>query len=358
MTVDRPARIVVVGSGWRAEHFLRIARSLSDRFEVVGVVVRRESEVGRLAELGLESVTDLGRIDKFAPDFVVVASNADANADVCEELVQLGHAVLVETPPGVNDKQLGRMLRLVQEGARIQVAEQYQFQPLIAARLAVIESGRLGPISSAHISIAHGYHGVALLRAALGVGIADVEVTAHEHRSMITAGPGRAGPPTDDALQPSLQTLAIVRFGDRLGLYDWSDDQYFSWLRALRFVARGTRGELDGHVVRYLLESGEPVQQSLRRWDTGLEGNLEDPGHRGYQLGDEWVYRNRFPGVRLTDDEIAIATVLDRMWDYVSDGTAFYSVAEAAHDTRIAQAIADSAEHSKPASVVLPGGNL
>jgi predicted dehydrogenase len=348
---SRTVRIVVVGSGWRAEHFFRIARCLRDRFEIAGVVVRRESEVGRLAEQGLEAVTDLGSIDEFAPDFVVVATQADANADLCEELTQRGHAILVETPPGVNDEQLDRMLRLAQEGARIQVAEQYQFQPLIAARLAVIASGRLGAITSAHVSVAHGYHGVAMLRAALGVGVTDVGVTAHEHRSRITAGPGRAGAPTVDAVEPSIQTLAIMRFGDQLGIYDWSEDQYFSWIRTLRFVVRGTRGELDGHEVRFLLPSGEPVQQTLRRSDTGLEGNLEDPGHRGYLLGDEWIYRNRFPTARLTDDEIAIATVLDRMWDYVSGDTAFYSVAEAVHDTRIARAIADSAEHSKPVSL-------
>ena len=351
MTADRAARIVVVGSGWRAEHFLRIASSLPERFEIAGVVVRRESEVGRLAERGLEAVTDLGSIEDFAPDFVVVATQADANAELCEELVQRGHAVLVETPPGVNDEQLDRMLGLVEAGARIQVAEQYQFQPLIAARLAVIASGRLGPISSAHVSVAHGYHGVAMLRAALGVGIADVQVTAHEHHSTITAGPDRAGPPTAETLELSLQTIAMVRFGDRLGIYDWSEHQYFSWIRALRFMVRGSRGELDGHDVRYLLPSGEPVQQALRRWDTGLEGNLEDPGHRGYQLGDEWIYRNPFANARLTDDEIAIATVLDRMWNYVSDGTTFYSVAEAVHDTRIARAISDSAEHSKPVSI-------
>jgi len=343
MTGERPARLAVVGSGWRAEHFFRIVRALPDRFELAGVAVRREAEVARLAGHGIEAVTELGRLDDVEPDFVVVATPAEANVDVCEALVAGGHSILLETPPGVNDGELDRMLLLEQSGADIQVAEQYPFQPLLAARLAVISSGRLGDITSADVSVAHGYHGVALIRAALGVGIDEFEVSADEHRSSITIGPDRAGPPTEDGVKPSVRTVATITFDDQVGIHDWSDDQYFSWIRSLRFVVRGTRGELDGHEVRHLLGDGTPVQQTLRRWDAGLEGNLEAPGHRGYLLGDEWVYRNPFPTARLTDDEIAIATVLQCMSDHVMNGTPVYSLGQAVHDTRIALAITRAA---------------
>jgi predicted dehydrogenase len=343
MTGERPARIAVVGSGWRAEHFFRITGALPDRFELVGVAVRREAEAARLAEQGIEAVTELGRLDDLGADFVVVATSAEANVGVCEELAANGHSILLETPSGVNDEELDRMLLLEQGGADVQVAEQYPFQPLLAARLAVISSGRLGDITSADVSVAHGYHGVALIRAALGVGIDEFEVSAAEHHSTITIGPDRSGPPTEDGVQPSLRTLATIRFGDRVGIHDWCDDQYFSWIRSLRFVVRGTRGELDGHEVRYLLPDGTPVQQTLRRWDSGLEGNLEGPGHRGYLLGDEWVYRSPFPSAQLTDDEIAIATVLQRMSDHITDGSPVYSLEEAVHDTRIAIAITRAA---------------
>ena len=343
MTGERPARIAVVGSGWRAEHFFRITRALPDRFELAGVVVRREAEMARLAEKGIKAVTELGRLDDFEPDFVVVATPAEANAEFCEELVAYGHPILLETPPGVNDHELDRMLLLEQSGADIQVAEQYPFEPLLAARLAVISSGRLGDITSADVSVAHGYHGVALIRAALGVGIDEFEVSAHEHHSPITIGPDRAGPPTKDGVKRSLRTIATITFNDRVGIYDWSDDQYFSWIRSLRFVVRGTRGELDGHDVRYLLEDGTPVRQTLRRSDTGLEGNLEGPGHRGYLLGDEWVYRCPFPTARLTDDEIAIATVLQLMSDHTTNGSPLYSLDQAVHDTRISLAVSHAA---------------
>lgn len=335
-----PFRFAVVGSGWRAEYFFRIAAARPDRFEIPGVLVRRDAEVDRLSsEHGLAAVTDPDRIDELEPDFVVVATSATANVDVCEQLVRRGHAVLLETPAGVDDAQFDRLGALAATGARVQVAEQYQFQPLLAARLAIVRSGRLGPITSARISVAHEYHGVALLRAALGVGVGTFSVQAHVHHSSITRGPDRGGPPDIDELVPSTEVVATIDFDGRLGLYDWTDDQYFSWIRSLRFVVRGERGEIDGDTVRYLDNAGEPVEQTLHRWDTGRVGNLEAPGHRGYLLGDDWIYRNPFPTTRWSDDEIAVATLLDKMAAYVAHGTEFYALAEGVHDARVAAAI-------------------
>ncbi len=335
-----PVRFAVVGSGWRAEYFFRVAAARPDLFEIPGVLVRRDAEVDRVASAhGLSAVTDPERIDELAPDFVVVATSATTNTDVCERLARRGHAVLLETPAGVEDAQFDRLDGLAATGARVQVAEQYQFQPLLAARLAIIRSGRLGPITSARVSVAHEYHGVALLRAALGVGVGAFSAQGHAHHSSITRGPDRTGPPHVDELVPSTEVVATIDFDGRLGVYDWTDDQYFSWIRALRFVVRGERGEIDGDTVRYLDDAGDPVEQTLHRWDTGLVGNLEAPGHRGYLLGDEWVYRNPFPTTRWSDDEIAVATVLGKMAAYVAHGTEFYPLAEGVHDARVAAAI-------------------
>jgi predicted dehydrogenase len=38
--VTDPIVFGIVGSGWRAEHYLRIARELPDRFRVVGLLTR------------------------------------------------------------------------------------------------------------------------------------------------------------------------------------------------------------------------------------------------------------------------------------------------------------------------------
>ena len=342
-----PVRFGVIGSGWRAEYFFRLAADRPDLFEIPAVAVRRSTEVDRLAAtFGLRASTDAHCVDDIGLDFVVVCTSAEANVDVCDDLVGRGHAVLLETPAGTDEADFTRLTDLAESGARIQVAEQYQYQPLLSARLAVIRSGLLGPTVSARVSIAHAYHGVALIRAALGVRGTEFSVSAHAHDSSIVRGPDRAGPPATDDLVPSREVVATIALDGRLGVYDWSDDQYFSWVRGLRFTVRGERGELDGDTVRFIDAHGAPVEQTLHRVDTGLRGNLEAPGHRGYLLGDRWVYENPFPSTRWSDDEIAVATVLQRMADHVTTGTDFYPVSDGIHDARIALAIAASAESS------------
>ncbi len=77
---------------------------------------------------------------------------------------------------------------LAAAGAPIQVAEQYQFQPLLAAQLAIASSGRPGTVRDATVSVAHGCHGVDLIRRFLGVGLEAVSIAAHRFASPIVAG--------------------------------------------------------------------------------------------------------------------------------------------------------------------------
>ncbi|HEX4983174.1 MAG TPA: Gfo/Idh/MocA family oxidoreductase [Ilumatobacteraceae bacterium] len=347
-------RFAIVGAGWRSECFLRVAGALPERFECVAVVARRPAVRAEIAgRFGVLTLGSLDELDDVGADFVVTSVAAAASADVITHVAEHGHPVLAETPPGLDRTQLNALLDLVTHGAMVQVAEQYQFQPLHAARLAVIRSGSLGDITSAQLSVAHGYHGVALVRAALGCGLAPASVTTDRFDSPISVGPGRDGPPPSPAIDTSVESLSILRIGRQLGVIDWTEDQYFSWIRGLRYLVRGTRGEIDGHEVRHLVDHATPVRQTLRRWDVGHEGNLEGYSHRGYLLGDRWVYRNPFEGARLSDDEIAVASVLAGMADHVTGGPPVYSLADAAHDTLIAMAM-DEAVRTASAVTVEP----
>lgn len=337
-------RFAIVGAGWRSEFFLRVARALPERFECAAVVARRPEVRADIDErFGIVTFGELDQLDGVRSDFVVTSVPAEASADIITRLTERGHPVLAETPPGLDRSQLSALAGLVAHGAIVQVAEQYQFQPLHAARLAVIRSELLGDISSAQLSVAHGYHGVALLRAALSCGLAPASVTTDRFDAPISGGPGRGGPPASPATDTSEESLSILHIGTQLGVIDWTEDQYFSWIRGLRYLVRGTRGEIDGHEVRYLIDHETPVRQTLRRWDVGHEGNLEGYSHRGYLLGDRWVYRNPFEGARLSDDEIAVASVLAGMADHVAGGAPVYTLADAAHDTLLAMAMDEAA---------------
>ena len=52
----------------------------------------------------------------------------------------------------------------------------------------------------------------------------------------------------------------------------------------------------------------------------------------GITAADQWLYCNPFEDARLSDDEIAVATVLERKGEYVDGGNSFYSFEEGCQD--------------------------
>ncbi len=72
------------------------------------------------------------------PDYMIVSVSRKGGAarGIVEELAQLGMPVLMETPPADTLEDLIDFYKKCAT-AKIQVAEQYQFQPMIAARIAV-----------------------------------------------------------------------------------------------------------------------------------------------------------------------------------------------------------------------------
>ncbi len=343
-----PTPFAIIGGGWRAAFFLRVAAALPERFRVTGVLTRDPARRAALATgSGVQTPASLSELLRGAPSFVVVATPWPATPSFLRELTDLGMPALAETPPAPDLDGLRALAPLAVSG-RIQVAEQYRYQPLHAARLAVVRSGRLGRVSQARVSAAHGYHGVDLLRRLLDLDGEPLTITAHRFVSPIVAGPDRNGPPDQERLVESEQVVAFLDAGDRLGVYDFTPDQYFSWIRASRVLIRGERGEIADRSVRTLLDHRTPIVADLVRHDSGQEGNLEGLHHTGYTLGDEWVYRNPFAPARLADDEIAVATCLAGMADWLEGGREVCSLADAAQDHYLGLCIDQAATTGRP----------
>lgn len=324
----------IVGSGWRSEFFLRIARELPERFQVVGLVTRSE-ETGRKIE-SVWDVPTFRTVDQLVahttPKFVVVSVPRQVAPETITRLAGHGIPVLTETPPGLDVAAILPLHQLVTDGAIIQVAEQYHLSPLLRAQLTIARSGKLGDISQVMVAQCHDYHGVSIIRRALGVGFSDARISAYTFSSPLMKGPDRTGDPEHETLITANQITARFEFGDQLGVYDFAAEQYFSWIRANRLLVRGDRGEINNLEVSYLQDFRTPMFQTIRRVDTGEGGNLEGRFVRGLIAGDEWVYTNQFMPARLNDDELAIAECMVRMSDHVDGGPEFYSLAEASQD--------------------------
>ena len=343
-------RFSIVGGGWRSEFFLRIVRELGDQFEIPAMLVRNpeRAEVMR-KDWGVKTVTTIDEILADHPDFVVTSLSWDSNPVLMRELAERGMAVFSETPPAPKVNDLLGLVDLIKSGAKLQVAEQYFLQPEHAARLSVIESGVLGDVFQAQVSVCHGYHGISLLRRFLGLGYEAPRISAYRMPETVTGGPDRNGrPPTAERTDTMTQMVAHLDFGDRHGVFDFVGSMYHSYIRSHRILIRGPKGEINFDDVRYLKDFQTPIEYTFRRVEAGHTGNLDGHFLQGILAGEHWAYRNPFPFARLMDDEIAIAAMLKGMGEYVQGGPDVYSLAEACQDHYVSILMNEAADSGQP----------
>ena len=342
----------IVGTGWRSEFYLRIAAACPDRFRVVGLVTRDVARASEgYAHWGAPLFPSIdAMMAESSPLFVVVSVPWDANPTVLKVLATAGVPSLSETPPATTVAEMEELYTLVEQGAKIQVVEQFWAQPHHAARLAFAASGKLGRVSQAQVSVCHGYHGISLMRRFLGVGFENVVVTGQSFTSPIIKGQGRDGFPEQEEIVDSGQAIAQFDFGDRLGVVDFTGEQYFSFVRAQRLLVRGERGEIIDERATYLPDQYSPIAVNFERVATGVNGNLEGNYLKGIRAGESWLYHNPLAPAALPDEEIAIATCMLRMAEYAEGGPDFYSLAEACQDRYLGIIMEQAIEGAQPIS--------
>jgi predicted dehydrogenase len=341
----------LIGGGWRAEYFLRIARALPERF-AIGHLLVRDAAKGRALEesFGVRTHRTLDELIAAGPaDFVIVCVGGDP-APMIEAVAERGLPVLAETPPSRDEAPLRRLNERARAGGwRIQIAEQYPFIPIIAAQIAVARSGRIGRAQQAHVSVAHGYHGMAIMRRLLGWGRGRLRVRAQCFGAAVAGLPQRRELPTRESTGQEHRIVATLVADDgTMGLFDFTGTQYSGWIRSNRVQVRGDRGELSDTMVRWLADFRTPLQAEMTRRVSGQDVNIfEGQGHLAWSLGDEILHRSRFPGSRLIDDELAVAECLHQMSLYAAGGEGYYGLEEASHDAWIERTILRCVENGQ-----------
>lgn len=107
-------------------------------------------------------------------------------------------------------------------------------------------------------------------------------------------------------------TIATIAFGGKVGVYDFTDNQWWNPLRSRRIVIRGAIGELvDDRVIR-LVDPSTPVESLLIRRQTGMDLNLELLDLKHISFDGRVICRNPFAGAARSDDDIAVADLLER----------------------------------------------
>lgn len=323
--------LLLVGSGWRARMWARLIGVLPD-MRLAGVVCRNAQKRAPFEAAGIPICSAHEQAFVLGADATLVCVSKEDALPVSLFYREHGLRVLCETPAGQTAAE-----RDMFSASDIAIAEQNPYNPVFRAARKIAESGALGELRALKLSWCHGCHAVALIRALLGTKERIPKVVAHAFSDVYVEYADRGGvrPPQEKACR---RVIAHLDFGDRHALYDWSYGQYFSRVRGARFLLQGSRGELTergGTVFR----NGACVPFALHKVYDGQGGDLFAPDLAAIVCSGRPVYENPFRGLRLSEEEIAMAQCLT---DFLHGRG--YPAREGALDSRIAQSMAEAAD--------------
>ena len=118
----KPLSFVIVGSGWRAMFYVRIALRYPQCFKLCYLLCRTKEKAERIRrEYGIPVTTDAHLCEDARPDFIVVAVDRASKFAVTKQWLAKGFVVLSETPAAETVEELEELWALHQAGARLQI---------------------------------------------------------------------------------------------------------------------------------------------------------------------------------------------------------------------------------------------
>ncbi len=327
-------RIVMVGCGWRSKFYLRAIDNLKDHLEIAGILMRtkeRAEEVHR--ETGIFATADLEEALSLHPDFILLCVSKAHTKEWLLHFIKRQIPVLCETPPALDVDDLNELWKEnTYYKGQVQVAEQYFLQPYYSAVQNIIDNGILGEVSNINMSAIHGYHAVSIFRKFLGLDCENCVIRGRRFQFPVTKTRNRMGwHETGEIIYPQRNRVELVFENGKTAFYDFDKEQYFSPIRSRNWNIQGVRGEIKNMSVCYMDENNRPITEAMHREDDGIY-NIDGWSHMYISFGGKRIYENPFPGIRVNDDELAVADMLMRMKRYVETGEEFYSLRSGLQD--------------------------
>lgn len=332
------SKILLTGCGWRSKIYRRAIANLPDEFELCGILMhaeKRAEEVER--ETGIRATSDFKTALEWNPDFTILCVPKPAMKDWIIRFMEHGIPILCETPPGINLNELNEIWnKKIFLNGKIQVAEQYFLQPYYSSVQHIINSGILGEISNVTLSAVHGYHAMSVFRKFLGIGFENCTITGQRHHFPVTKTRDRAGwHETGEILLSTRDKADIIFENGKTAFLDFDGEQYFSPIRSRRWNIQGDRGEILNDTVCYLNVQNRAITEKMYREDDGIN-NIDGWSHMHISFRGNRIYENPFPGLRINDDEIAVADLLMRMKNHLETGEDVYSLRDGLQDAYLA----------------------
>ncbi len=318
-------KAVLFGTGWRAHFYIRIASLLPSLLTISSVYTRSEERKYQILLEGLDATTDIAVALSAEHDAVIVASGRDGFLPLLEELEKRGERIFTETSfLPLSDEELDRAGEI--GGFAF---EQYLHTPLYSSVMAAL--GRIGKVSSMYLSGLHNHHAASVMNAVFpGLEIKDVKRLLEEEAECLKTG-SRSGLVTTGEREKYTRKITSVTF--RTGevfITDFSSNQYHSYIIPSHLEIRGEKGVVTERGVTYIDGDGYPVSLSfLFHREEGKTGQQPSLSH--VTLGERTVFRNHFYPLPLSDDEIAIALMLEEY----AGGSLEYTIRKAVADSRV-----------------------
>jgi hypothetical protein len=316
-------RFAVIGTGWRSEFYARIAKALPDKFEMVAWLCRNEEKRERLNhKYGIYTTMSEDEVERLNPDFIVCAVNKASISDITIYWSQKGFPVLSETPAAINVDMIKTIKKALDNGAKLQVAEQYFLEPTIAGIIDEIDNGTIGEPVSVTISAMHDYHAVSVIRKLLKTGLEEVCLTGKSFDMRVANTKTRYETLTDGKIVECKEKHLILEYkSGKVAFYDFMSEQYRSPIRNRYINVRGTRGEIINDTVYYLDNNNLGAVKKI-------------------------AIKRDFDGTGLNDDEIAITKLMLSMKEYIESGKEVYPMEEALYDAYIAILMDEACKNS------------
>jgi hypothetical protein len=267
--------------------------------------------------------------------------------DPLEGLVKLGIPLLVETPAAWDFEGLNRTYEIC-NGKKVQMAEQLHAQPETAARIALSHKEILGKVTQVALAFHHTYHLMDVLRRIFDLKFENAEIWAKNFNFPSVEGYARSGVAAKENILNEKRQFALLDFGGKLCAYDFAESQIRSYVRSGHINIRGERGEINDRTVRWLVTNKDFRSYTYERVYSGDQTSMEGFFFRGLMGGGEWLYTNPYPHTYMADEDIAIATILEKMARYVREGVSFCSMPEACQGQYISLMMEKSALEGKP----------
>lgn len=318
-------RAVLFGTGWRAFFYIRIAAVLPSLLSISSVCTHSEERKAELVGEGLNAVTDVDEALCVKHDAVIVASGKEGFLPLLEYLEKKGEKILTETSfLTLSDTELSLAGRI--RGCTL---EQYLHTPLYSSVMKAAE--RIGRISYFYLSGLHNHHAASVMKAVFpDKEIDEVKRLLDSSFECLRTG-DRSGLVRSGEKEEYRRKITSVTF--RTGevfICDFSSGQYHSYILPGRIEIRGERGVVTERGVTYIDKDGYPVSEEfVFHREYGKCGHYPTLSH--VTLGSRRVFTNDFYPAVLSDDEIAIAAMLEEY----RDGRLFYSIKDGADDARL-----------------------